>query len=94
MNYKMPTSDAILAGLCIIGIILITISMIMRYTYKKETIETSNSSDTFIEFETHLSYCLVYDKDTKVIYYKGYDEGDFEPLYNQDGSLKLFVEEE
>lgn len=56
--------------------------------------ESSMSSDEmFMVLEDHSlsGYCIVYDKDTKIMYYRGVSTGAcLDPLYNTDGTLKLY----
>jgi hypothetical protein len=57
-------------------------------------IEQSAASDEMlIVIEDHAlsGYYIVYDKDTKIIYYQGVSHGAcLNPLYNPDGTLKLY----
>lgn len=58
------------------------------------TVEQSAASDEMlIVIEDHelSGYYIVYDKDTKIIYYQGVSHGAcLNPLYNPDGTLKLY----
>lgn len=53
---------------------------------------TNDKTDAMlVEIESHPNYIIMYDKDTKVIYYRGKGgNADLLPLYNTDGSLKLY----
>lgn len=52
-----------------------------------------DNSGIFIEIESHLSYDIVYDKETRVIYAKSNSGAiTFCPLYNADGTLKVYEE--
>lgn len=71
----------------------IIFSVICVCISKAFTTESTNdkTDDMLIEIESHLSYVIMYDKDTKVMYYQGTsNEADLCPLYNADGSLKLY----
>lgn len=58
------------------------------------TVDQSAASDEMlIVIEDHelSGYYIVYDKDTKIIYYQGISHGAcLNPLYNSDGTLKLY----
>lgn len=62
------------------------------------TVEQSAASDEMlvvIEDHSLSGYYIVYDKDTKIIYYQGVSHGAcLNPLYNSDGTLKLYNEGE
>lgn len=52
----------------------------------------------YIDFEVveeGASYTIVYDTHTKVLYIvmSGFQQGAMTPIYNEDGSLKLYVED-
>ena len=61
----------------------------------------TNYTETNIS--TYFDYCLIetneagerifYDKNTRVIYYKDMSRGGIIPIYNADGTLKLYEEE-
>lgn len=57
-------------------------------------IEQSVASDEMlVVIEDHAlsGYYIVYDKDTKIMYYQGVSHGAcLNPLYNPDGTLKLY----
>lgn len=58
------------------------------------SIEQSAASDEMlivIEDHSLSGYYIVYDKDTKIMYYQGFSHGAcLNPLYNPDGTLKLY----
>jgi hypothetical protein len=64
---------------------------------ESEEEDYSNVPSMFFEVEDGDVYRVVYHKDTKVMYvvYTGYQEGGgMTPLYNPDGTLKLYEESE
>lgn len=85
-----------LHGVIIVILIAIIFSVVGICIYKvcttqETTTQVEDSDDMLIEIESHFSYAILYDKDTKVLYYRGMAaEGDLCPLYNADGSLKLY----
>lgn len=77
---------------CIVMLISIPIIFIVSYSNKKEN-KKEDEIGVFVEIESHLSYEIVYDKDTRVIYAKSNSgTNTFCPLYNADGTLKLYKE--
>lgn len=59
----------------------------------KSTEQTANPDEMLVVIEDHafLDYYIVYDKDTKIIYYQGVGHGAcLDPLYNPDGTYKLY----
>lgn len=51
------------------------------------------SDEMLVVIEDHAlsGYYIVYDKDTKIMYYQGVSHGAcLNPLYNPDGTLKLY----
>lgn len=81
-------------GLLVITLILIGFS-VGRATAKStdNTEQVTNSDKMLVVIEDHalLGYYIVYDKDTKIIYYQGVSHGAcLNPLYNPDGTLKLY----
>lgn len=70
----------------------ICLALILGLAYWKER---TSSGDMELEAVTLVSICkdgqnrLVYDRDTKVMYF-GNSNGGYCPLYNSDGSLKLY----
>ena len=60
-------------------------------TKQETTTQVEEPDDTLIEIESHINYIIMYDKDTKVIYYRGPGgDADLCPLYNADGPLKIY----
>lgn len=56
--------------------------------------QTAASDDMLVVVEDHAlsGYYIVYDKDTKIMYYQGVSHGAcLDPLYNPDGTLKLYT---
>jgi hypothetical protein len=56
----------------------------------------SYDGSSFVIVESGLEYCIVYHKDTKVMYTMSigyYNEGDFTVMVNADGSPMLYEEE-
>lgn len=61
----------------------------------------TNYTETNIS--TYFDYCLIetsktgerifYDKNTRVMYYKDISRGGITPIYNADGTLKIYEEE-
>lgn len=85
----------ILHGVIIVILIAIIFSVVGICIYKacttQETTQVEGPDDMLIEIESHFSYVIAYDKDTKVMYFRGCSaEADLCPLYNADGSLKLY----
>lgn len=77
----------------IIFLIAIIFSVICICISKACATESTNdkTDDMLIEVESHINYIIMYDKDTKVVYYRGLGgDADLCPLYNADGSLKLY----
>lgn len=84
-NIKYNAKDIFLA---LIIILLVIVGMAI---YKICTTQAEATDDTLVEIESHFTYAIMYDKDTKVMYYRGMAaETDLCPLYNADGSLKLY----
>ena len=57
------------------------------------TEQVAYSDKMLVVIEDHAlsGYYIVYDKDTKIIYYQGVSHGAcLDPLYNSDGTLKLY----
>lgn len=76
----------IIALLIVVGLAIYKIC-----TTQKKTTQVEEPDDTLIEIESHINYIIMYDKDTKVVYYRGKGgDADLLPLYNADGSLKLY----
>ena len=77
----------------IIFLITIIFSVICICISKVCVTESTNdkTDDMLVYVETHYNYNIMYDKDTKVMYYRGTGaDADLLPLYNADGSLKLY----
>lgn len=77
----------------IIFLIVIIVSVTCICISKVCTTESTNDTTDamFVEIESHLSYIIVYDKDTKVMYFRGNSaSANLCPLYNADGSLKIY----
>lgn len=77
----------------IIFLITIIVSVICICISKACTTESTNDTTDamLVEIESHFSYAIMYDKDTKVMYYRGMSsEANLCLLYNADGSLKLY----
>lgn len=77
----------------IIFLIVIIVSVTCICISKVCTTESTNDTTDamLVEIESHFTYAIMYDKDTKVMYYRGMAaETDLCPLYNADGSLKLY----
>lgn len=80
----------IIVTLIIVLLVVVGIGYKM-YTTQKTMTQVEEPDDTLIEIESHINYIIMYDKDTKVIYYRGPGgDADLCPLYNADGSLKLY----
>ena len=72
-------------------LVMVTISIYKICTTQEKTTQVKEPDNTLIEIESHFTYAIMYDKDTKVMYYRGMAaETDLSPLYNADGSLKLY----
>ena len=68
-------------------LVLIKVTMIVCGT------ESVEKSDVFVTIESHASYSIMYDKETRVIYAVSRSGSRvFSPLYNADGTLKLYKE--
>ena len=85
-------------GLFLIAILLIGF-LVGRATTKftNNTEQVTNSDKMLVVIEDHAlsGYYIVYDKDTKIIYYQGVSHGAcLTPLYNTDGTFKLYFTEE
>lgn len=53
----------------------------------------SRSKPYFVVIQNYGAYSIVYDRDTKVMYsmsYASYNRGSVSPLYEQDGSLRIY----
>ena len=88
------TKHIFLTILIIALLVVMVISLVKICTIQEKTIQDETSDDTLIEIESNYSYAIMYDKDTKVVYYRGKGgDADLCPLYNSDGSLKLYKEE-
>lgn len=85
MNDKI---NGIFITVCIVIFISIPIMLILSHSSESKK---EDDSGIFVEIESHLSYEIVYDKETKVMYAKS-NSGTmtFCPLYNADGTLKLY----
>ena len=83
--------ERIIFGVLIIAL-LVVVGMAIYKLYETGKNDTSRrADDTLIEIESHLNYIIMYDKDTKVVYYRGKGgDADLLPLYNADGSLKIY----
>lgn len=72
-------------------LVMVTISIYKICATQEKTAQVEEPDDTLIEIECHINYIIMYDKDTKVMYYRGMStEADLCPLYNADGSLRLY----
>lgn len=81
----------IVITLCIAMLTAIPFMIIISHSsgHKKE-----DETEIFVEIESHSSYDIVYDKDTRVIYAKSNSgTNTFCPLYNADGTLKTHKED-
>ena len=88
----MKNTKGIFVG-ALIGalLIMVTISIYKICTTQEKTTRVEEPDDMLIEIECHINYIIMYDKDTKVVYYRGLGgDADLCPLYNADGSLKLY----
>ena len=79
----------------LVAIVLFLIGFLFGVTNKSvNTAEQVTDSDKMlVVIEDHAlsGYYIVYDKDTKIIYYQGVSHGAcLDPLYNSDGTLKLY----
>jgi hypothetical protein len=79
----------------LVAIVLFLIGFLFGVTNKSvNTAEQVTDSDKMlVVIEDHglSGYYIVYDKDTKIIYYQGISHGAcLDPLYNSDGTLKLY----
>lgn len=84
--------DKLIIALLIISIVSIVCTCIFICCTSSENTE-HNESGVFVAIESHLSYEIVYDKDTRVIYAKSNSgTNTFCPLYNADGTLKTYKE--
>lgn len=82
---------AIISILIAIILSVICICIYKGCTTKEKTEQVEEPDNTLIEIECHINYIIMYDKDTKVVYYRGKGgDADLLPLYNADGSLKLY----
>jgi len=88
---KIAGIEAILVAitLFILGLIYGTHSLLSTTT--AEQVTTSDEMLVVIEDHALSGYYIVYDKDTKIIYYQGVSHGAcLNPLYNPDGTFKLY----
>lgn len=84
--------------LCLLVFILLIGCTSINTNIDKENISNSNKDNDIVVIETHQfvpdhSYQIVCDKDTKVCYLIT-GRGGITPLYNADGSLKTYNEDE
>lgn len=78
-------------------LLIIAISVFLGFSdgksTNKSTEQTASNDEMLVIIEDHAlsGYYIVYDKDTKIIYYQGVSHGAcLDPLYNTDGTLKLY----
>lgn len=85
--------EKLIIALLVISIVSVACSCIFIYCTSSENTEHDDSG-VFVEIESHLSYSIVYDEDTRVIYAKSNSGAiTFCPLYNADGTLKVYKED-
>lgn len=66
--------------------------MVVLAWCKKNVKDENIDEPRFVRIEYSYNYEIVYDKETKVVYFNG-GEG-FSPLYNADGKLQIYEESE
>lgn len=85
------TKFIFLIMLIVTVLVIISIAIYKIWTIQETTTQVEEPDNTLIEIESHLNYIIMYDKDTKVVYYRGKGgDADLCPLYNADGSLKIY----
>lgn len=77
----------------IIAFIICTTVLISCATNYTETNISTYFDYCRIECEGFSDATVFYDKNTGVMYYSNYRKGGITPIYNADGTLKLYVEE-
>lgn len=87
MNDKI---NGICITACIVILMLMPIMLIISYSSRNKK---DDETEVFVTIESHTSYSIMYDKETKVIYaVSNSGTKTFCPLYNADGSLKVYKE--
>lgn len=90
-NSKYIFERIVLTVLAIALLVEIGVTIYNVCTRKETATQVEEPEDMLIEIESHINYIIMYDKDTKVVYYRGLGvDADLVPLYNADGSLKLY----
>ncbi len=66
---------------------------VLKIATHSEIAKQDQVQETFVVIENGRTYDIVYDKQTRVMYCissAGYNRGNLYPLYNADGTLKLY----
>lgn len=80
----------------LVAIVIFLIGFLFGVSTKptNTTEQTATPDEMLVVIEDHAlsGYYIVYDKDTKIIYYQGVSYGKgLDPLYNPDGTFKLYL---
>lgn len=93
---KKPTIETGLAAfafLALAALITVVIAMIIGIRNDSKNTPTIKSDPILIEIDCGVSYHRIfYDKETGVMYIENTSHGGVSPMYNADGTLKIYKE--
>lgn len=91
MKNKNTWGIIVLAAIVLLLIGFLAGNVAIKSTNTVEQVTPSDKMLVVIEDHSLSNYYIVYDKDTKIIYYQGFGSGAcLHPLYNPDGTFKLY----
>lgn len=86
VNHRTKNAIIIFAGIAL----LIIVAVALTSCVKKD--DGADDDRTFVYVYKNINYCTLYDKDTGVMYAYS-PHGSITPLYNPDGSLRIYDED-
>lgn len=93
---KKPTFEtglAVFAVLVVAAVITVIMAMIIIVTNDNKNTPTIKSDPILVEIDCGVSYHRIfYDKETGVMYIENTSDGGISPMYDADGTLKIYKE--